>query len=72
MFEMKSIHLEQYLKVCGVIGSGGQAKILIQSGQVMVNRQVEKRRKRQLKEGDVVELLGERWTVDSRFNESSE
>jgi ribosome-associated protein len=67
MSEPKSIHLEQYLKVCGIIGSGGQAKILIQSGQVSVNGQIETRRKRQLQEGDVVELLGERWVVESQF-----
>ncbi len=67
MPESKSIHLEQYLKVCGIIGSGGQAKILIQSGQVSVNGQVDTRRKRQLQEGDVVELLGERWVVESQF-----
>lgn len=67
MPETKSIHLEQYLKVCGIIGSGGQAKILIQSGQVAVNGQVETRRKRQLQEGDVVELLGERWVVESQM-----
>ncbi|MDZ4848206.1 MAG: RNA-binding S4 domain-containing protein [Pirellulaceae bacterium] len=67
MSDEKSIHLEQFLKVCGIIGSGGQAKILIQSGQVMVNGRVETRRKRQLKENDVVELLGERWIVESQF-----
>lgn len=67
MSDEKSIHLEQFLKVCGIIGSGGQAKILIQSGQVIVNGHVETRRKRQLKENDVVELLGERWVVESQF-----
>lgn len=50
----ESIHLEQFLKIQGLVGTGGQAKILIQSGQVLVNGTVETRRKRQLFEGDKV------------------
>ena len=63
MNETRPFHLEQFLKVQGIIASGGQAKILIQSGQVHVNGAIETRRKRQLQDGDVVELLGQRWTV---------
>jgi ribosome-associated protein len=57
------IRLADYLKFCGVVGTGGHAKILIQSGEVKVNGQVETRRRRQLHEGDVVELLGEKFVV---------
>jgi len=46
-----------------VVGTGGQAKVLIQSGEVQVNGEVETRRRKQLALGDVVELLGETFEV---------
>jgi len=58
-----SIRLDQFLKLNNLTGSGGEAKVLIQSGEVQVNGEVETRRRRQLKPGDVVELAGERVTV---------
>lgn len=57
------IRLDDFLKYCGVVGTGGQAKVLIQAGEVRVNGQVETRRRKQLDRGDVVELLGERFEV---------
>jgi ribosome-associated protein len=57
------IRLDDFLKFCGVVGTGGHAKILIQSGEVRVNGQVETRRRKQLQCGDQVELLGESFTV---------
>ena len=60
------IRLDQFLKFQGIADTGGQAKFLIQDGQVRLNGEVETRRGRQLKTGDVVEVLGKRWTVASR------
>jgi len=56
--------LEQYMKAFNIAASGGQAKVLIQSGQVRVNGKVETRRKRQLKAGDTIQFLGDRWVVE--------
>lgn len=58
------IGLDQFLKLCGVAGTGGQAKVMIQSGDVKVNGQVELRRRRKLAAGDVVEVDGERFSFD--------
>jgi ribosome-associated protein len=55
--------LGQALKVSNLVGSGGEAKVLIQSGEVRVNGEVEMRRGRKLKEGDVVEVGDERLEV---------
>lgn len=55
----ETIKLDQFLKLAGVVRSGGEAKILIQSGQVTVNGQVETRRGRKLRHGDVVIAQGE-------------
>ena len=51
-----TIRLGQYLKLLGLVATGGEAKIAIQEGYVRVNGEVETRRKRQLHEGDTVEL----------------
>lgn len=53
--------LGQALKVSGIAGTGGEAKVLVQTGEVLVNGEVETRRGRKLAPGDVVEveLLGE-------------
>ncbi|NMB46898.1 MAG: RNA-binding S4 domain-containing protein [Firmicutes bacterium] len=54
----ETIKLEQLLKLAGVTGTGGQAKLLIQAGEVLVNGSDERRRGRQLRAGDVVEIKG--------------
>ena len=51
-----TIHLDQFLKAHGIVGTGGQAKMVIQDGQVLVNGEVETRRRRQLRDGDVVQF----------------
>ena len=50
-----TINLDQFLKTCGVV-TGGQAKLLIQGGEVLVNDEVETRRRRKLRVGDEVTL----------------
>ena len=57
------ITLDQFLKQSGVVESGGHAKILIQSGEVLLNGVVEIRRGKKLAPGDVVELFGQRLVV---------
>jgi len=54
------ITLGQALKAAALVGTGGEAKMLIQSGEVLVNGEVETRRGRRLAEGDVVEVGEER------------
>ncbi|MBA2511856.1 MAG: RNA-binding S4 domain-containing protein [Rubrobacter sp.] len=57
------ITLGQALKASDLVGSGGEAKVLIQAGEVLVNGEVETRRGRQLVPGDVVEVGDERLDV---------
>jgi ribosome-associated protein len=52
------IRLGQFLKLADLIDTGGEAKIVIASGDVTVNGEVDLRRGRQLHPGDVVEVLG--------------
>ena len=55
--------LGQVLKASNLVGSGGEAKVVIQAGEVRVNGEVETRRGRKLEEGDVVEVGDERLEV---------
>lgn len=52
------ITLGQFLKVAGLVQTGGQAKALIQSGEVRVNGLVETRRGLGLRAGDAIEVGG--------------
>jgi len=58
------IKLDQFLKLANMVESGGQAKVLIQGGQVKVNGVVETRRGRKLRQGDAVEFEGEVLVVE--------
>lgn len=53
------IRLGQFLKLAGVIDSGGETKERIAAGEIEVNGEVDTRRGRQLHRGDVVTVDGE-------------
>lgn len=57
------IKLESLLKLANLVGSGGEAKILIQDGQVSVNGEVCTMRGKKLRPGDVVSFAGEELQV---------
>jgi ribosome-associated protein len=52
------IDLGQLLKFAGVVGTGGEARMLLDDGAVRVNGEPELRRGRRLRGGDVVEVDG--------------
>lgn len=54
-----TIQLNQFLKLMGIVGTGGQAKLMIQGGDVQVNDMVETRRGRRLVRGDKVTVQGQ-------------
>jgi ribosome-associated protein len=54
----ESIRLGQFLKLANLVESGADAKPVIAEGEVQVNGEVETRRGRQLRVGDVVEYAG--------------
>lgn len=57
------IRLDQLLKLEGLVQTGGHAKMLIQSGDVRVDGQVETRRGRKLFGGETVEVDGRKVVV---------
>lgn len=53
------IKLGQALKLAGMVGSGVEAKLIIQDGAVLVNGSPELQRGKKLKTGDVISFQGE-------------
>lgn len=62
----ETIRLGQLLKMAGLVGTGGEAKLRIQEGEARVNGKVEMRRGRQLRPGDVIEFAGESLKVNRK------
>lgn len=60
----ETLTLSDALKLAGAAETGGQAKRLIQSGQVKVNGEIETKRKRKLVAGDAVEVDGQEFVLD--------
>lgn len=58
------IKLDSLLKGVNVVGSGGEAKIVITEGQVEVNGETERRRGRKLYPGDRVAFGGHVFIVE--------
>ena len=52
------IKLDAMLKFAGLVETGGEAKLLIQQGQVQVNGEVCTMRGKKLRRGDTVTLAG--------------
>ena len=52
------VELFKILKFEGIVGSGGQAKVVISDGQVPVNGKVETRKRRKIIGGDII-VFGE-------------
>ena len=59
-----TIKLNQFLKLMGIVPTGGQAKLMIQGGEVQVNGVLETRRGRRLLPGDRVTVEGKTFEVD--------
>ncbi|MCD8151483.1 MAG: RNA-binding S4 domain-containing protein [Clostridiales bacterium] len=57
------IKLGQAMKLAGCVDSGVEAKEVIQNGEVEVNGEVDLRRGRKLKEGDVFTFGGESYQI---------
>lgn len=54
--ETEFIKLDAFMKWSSIVGSGAEAKMLIQDELVLVNGEVETRRGRKLIKGDIIEF----------------
>lgn len=57
------IKLDAFLKWCGAVGLGSDAKMMIQDGLIKVNGEVELRRGKKLVKGDKIEVNRETYII---------
>ena len=61
--ETEFIKLDALLKFANLVSSGGEAKIRIAEGEVLVNGEICTMRGKKIRNGDVVEFNGHKITV---------
>jgi len=61
-FQLKTEYIEllKLLKRLGFAETGGHAKILVEEGEISLNGQPEFRKRAKLRDGDEVEIMGEK------------
>ena len=57
------VELYKILKFEGLVTSGGEAKNVINDGQVLVNGVVETRKRKKIVAGDTIEFMGEQHEI---------
>lgn len=57
------IKLDSFLKWCGAVSMGSEAKIMVQEGEVLFNGEVCTQRGKKVRIGDEVEFNGEIYKV---------
>lgn len=68
--ETEYIKLQDLLKFAAAVSTGGEAKLLIQEGDVTVNGEVCTMRGKKLHPGDVVTFMGNSWKVGGSGHEA--
>jgi ribosome-associated protein len=63
------VELYKILKFEGLVASGGEAKMVIADGYVMVNGESETQKRKKIVSGDMIEFGGE--TIRILFNENA-
>ena len=64
MTQTDYIKLDQFLKREGIVQTGGEAKIRIKEGEVMVNGAIDTRRGKKLRSGDRVTIDNQTYEVE--------
>lgn len=63
------IRLDSALKLAGLVESGGQAKFVIQNGEVTLNNEICTQRGKKVRSGDIIAFDGQ--TVEVSRNENN-
>ena len=67
IFKLKGaeyIELIKMLKLLRIADSGGQAKLMVEDGEVTLNGNPESRKRAKLRPGDVVGIFGEKICIE--------
>lgn len=64
MITTEFIRLDSFLKLTGLVDTGGQAKFVIQGGEVLVNGETCTMRGKKLRPGDEAQYAGRTFQVE--------
>ncbi|MBW6535000.1 MAG: RNA-binding S4 domain-containing protein [Mariniphaga sp.] len=65
ILDSEYIELVKLLKLLGIAETGGHAKMMVESGGVLLNGNPEFRKRAKLRPGDLVEAMGEKIRITS-------
>lgn len=68
---VQPIELCKLLKIANMVSGGGEAKIVISDGYVLVNNEVEFQKRKKIRHGDIIEFDGEVIEVAYKPNHKS-
>jgi ribosome-associated protein len=57
------VELYKILKFEGIVASGGEAKAVIDDGQVLVNGEIETRKRKKIVSGDTIEFMNAKFKI---------
>ena len=57
------VELYKILKFEGIVSSGGEAKAVIDDGQVLVNGEIETRKRKKIVSGDTIEFMNAKFKI---------
>ena len=63
---VEPIELYKLLKIANIVGGGGEAKIMISEGNILVNNEVVVQKRKKIRHGDVIEYNGK--TIEIAYN----
>ena len=55
---VEPIELYKLLKISNMVSGGGEAKIMISEGKVLVNKKIEVQKRKKIRRGDIIEYNG--------------
>ncbi len=64
LINREPVELYKLLKFEGLVGTGGEAKMVIDEGYVAVNGEIEMRKRRKMMAGDAFEFNGETYLLE--------
>ena len=63
LINIEPVELYKILKFEGLVSNGGEAKAVVEQGQVRLNGKVETQKRKKIVAGDVIEFSGEKYSI---------
>ena len=63
LINREPVELFKILKFENIASSGGEAKLMIENGEVLLNGALETQKRKKILNGDVIEIFGEQYKI---------